>query len=245
MEIRARTKGKILILDLSGKIDVNSSNFVECIGQCIQENYLDILCNLQEVESIDYMGMSVVCIVYKNIINHKGRMKFTNIPAHIKEMFSIVGLDKTIEIYFDEDTALHSFEEDKVIEKIQKTQLRRRFKRLPLGGIKIELKEKYDKTAKCLEVDVLDLSALGAYIYGCNKFKIGDEVVLTLKFSPKTDPAKIDAKVVWLSDKEIQQQIHPGMGVQFHNIPADLQEELLSFIDKNLSYSEKHPELDS
>lgn len=183
MEIRARQKGKIIILDLFGRIDVNSANLVEVVGQCIRDGYADILCNFEEVDFIDYMGISVIVIAYKEVINNNGRMKFTNIPAHLKGVFSIAGLDRVIDIYAAEELAIISFEEDKIIEDIKKLQLRRRFKRLPID-IKIEMKAKCDSNAVCFQEDILNLSAIGAYIYGCSNFKLGDEIILKLKLPP-------------------------------------------------------------
>ena len=83
LEIKIRQAGTIVILDLSGRIDVDSANLVEVIGQCVRDGYSDILCNLEDIQTIDYMGVSVVAIAYKEVINHQGRMKFTNIPAHL------------------------------------------------------------------------------------------------------------------------------------------------------------------
>ena len=57
MEIRARQKNSVIILDLDGRIDVDSANLVEVVGQCIRDGYNDILLNLEEVEFIDYMGV--------------------------------------------------------------------------------------------------------------------------------------------------------------------------------------------
>lgn len=235
MEIKARQKNNIIILDLSGRIDIDSANLIEVVGQCIRDGYVDILCNFEEVDFIDYMGVSAIVIAYKEVVNNCGRMKFTNIPAHLKGTFSVAGLDRVIEIYASEDLAINSFQEDKIIENIKKMQLRRRFKRLPID-IKVELKAKYDKSAAWLKVDILNLSAVGAYIYGCEKFKLGDEVVLKMKLPPKLQEIELEAKVVWLPDKQIQQQIQPGMGVEFRNIPASVQQKLLEFIERNLSF---------
>jgi Tfp pilus assembly protein PilZ len=113
-------------------------------------------------------------------------------------------------------------------------QLRRRFKRLPID-IKIELRGKYDKEGICFKTDLLDLSALGSYIYGCDKFKLGDEITITFKLPPKLEGLKLQGKVVWLSDKHIQQHIHPGMGVEFLNISDADQKRLIEFIERNLS----------
>ena len=236
MEIRARQKNSITILDLSGSIDVDSANLVEFVGQCLREGYNEVICNFEEVDLIDYMGISVIVIAYKEVINNNGRMKFAHIPAHLRGLFSVSGLDKVIEIYPDEELALNSFKEDKIIAKIQKMQLRRRFKRLPME-IKVELKAKGAKTPDCLKLEILNLSAVGAYIYGCDKFKLGDEVILKMKLPPKNEDMELEAKVVWLPDKQIQQQIKPGMGLEFNNISTPVQQKLIQFIERNLSFS--------
>jgi len=235
MEIKAHSRDNVLVLDLSGRIDVNSANLIEAVGQCIHDGYRDILCNLEEVDFIDYMGISAIVLAYKEVINNSGRMKFCAIPAHLKNLFSVTGLDRTIDIYADEDSAVISFREEKAIENIKKMQLRRRFKRLPID-IKIELSDKSGKGLGCFKVDILNLSAIGAYIYGCDKFKLGDNVTLKFKLPPKQEEMEIEAKIVWLSDKQVQPHIHPGMAVEFSHIPGPVQQKLLEFIERNLSF---------
>ena len=202
LEIKLRQSGNCIILDLCGYIDVNSANLVEVVGQCVRDGYLDILCNLEDVELIDYMGVSVVVIAYKEVINHQGRIKFVNIPAHLKGVFAISGIDRVIEIYASEDLALNSFQEDKAIENIKKMQLRRRFKRLPID-LKIELKSKKGSFPECLKVEMLNLSALGAFIFGCGKFNLGDEVILKMILAPKPEVLELEARVVWVPDKDV------------------------------------------
>ena len=235
MEIRARQKGNIVILELAGRIDVNSANLVEAVGQCVRDGYNEILCNLEDIEFIDYMGVSVIVIAYKEVINNNGRMKFSGVPAHLKGIFSIAGLDRAMEFYATEELALNSFNEDKVIEKIQKMQLRRRFKRLPID-IKIEIKPKQAVNPVCVNADIINLSAIGAYIYGCRKFKLGDELLIKLKLSPKQEEIELNSKVVWLPDKQVQPHAWPGMGIEFVNLSGPVQQKLLEFIERNLSF---------
>lgn len=234
MEIKAKVKNNIVIFDLFGSIDINSANFVEAVGQCVRDGYTDILCNFEGVENIDYMGISVIAIALKEIINCNGRMKFMNMPVHLKNIFSVTGLDRQVEIHNDENAALKSFKEDKVIENIKKLQMRRRFKRLPFD-IKVGLRRRYENTDFYLSADILNLSAIGAYIYGCAQFKLGDEVILRFKTPQKLEGLEVEAKVVWLCDRQIQSQLYPGMGVAFYDIPCSVQEKLLEYIDKNLS----------
>ncbi|MFA5156673.1 MAG: anti-sigma factor antagonist [Candidatus Omnitrophota bacterium] len=233
MEIRVRASDNIIILDISGQIDVNSANLVETIGQCIRDGYSDILCNFEEVSSIDYMGLSVIAIAYKEVLNNEGRMKFVNVPAHLKNLLSVTGLNRTIESYATEEMAINSFREDKAIENIKKMQLRRRFKRLPVD-LKAEVRLKYGGLV-CSDIEILNLSAVGAYIFGCDKFKLGDEVILKFNIPPKAEVMELDAKVVWFCDRQIQPQLYPGVGVSFYNIETSVQEKLLGFIERNLS----------
>ena len=235
LELRVRQKYNVVIMDLAGRIDVDAANLVEVVGQCLRDGYMDILCNLEDVESIDYMGISVIAIAYKETVNNKGRMRFVNCPAHLKGVFAVSGMDRTIEIYASEELALNSFKEDKIIENIKKMQLRRRFKRLPID-LKIELKSKHEKSPHCLNLDILNLSAVGAFIFGCDKFKLGDEVILKMKLAPRQEELDLEAKVVWIPDKALQPHEHPGVGVEFHNISVLDQQKLIAFIERNLSF---------
>jgi len=234
LEIRARQKDNVIILDLSGRIDVDAANLVEVVGQCMRDGYVDILCNFEEVDFIDYMGISVLVIAYKEVMNNHGRLKLASVPSHLKNVLAISGIDRVIESYITEDLALNTFKEDKIIDNIKKMQMRRRFKRLFLD-IKIEIRDKNAKAAVSYKVDMLNLSAIGAFIFGCDKFRLGDEVVLKMKLPPKNEEIELEAKVVWIPDKQIQLHFHPGMGVEFCNISAPVQQTLIEFIERNLS----------
>ena len=225
-----------MVMYLSGSIDVNSANLVEAVGQCVRDGFNEILINLEEIESIDYMGVSVLVITYKEVINSRGRLKLANVPVHLKGVLSVSGLDRSMEMYATEELALNSFKEDKVIEHIKKMQLRRRFKRLPID-IKVELKVQNGRGAPaCLQADIINLSALGAYIFGCSKFKLGDHVLLKMKLPPTNEQLELEAKVVWLPDRQVQPHFYPGIGVEFCNIPGLTQQKLLEFIERNLSH---------
>lgn len=236
LEIKLRQSGNCVILDLCGCIDVDSANLVEAIGQCVRDGYLGILCNLEDIQAIDYMGISVVAIAYKEVVNHNGRMRIVNIPVHLRHMFSVSGMDRVIDIYTSEELALNSFKEDKAIEDIKKMQLRRRFKRLPID-LKIELKSKRDSFSESLEVEMLNLSAIGAFIFDCGKFKLGDEIVLRMTLAPKLEALELEARVVWVPDKGVQPHEYPGIGVEFSNISAANQQKIIEFIDRNISFS--------
>jgi anti-anti-sigma factor len=234
LEIKLRQAAGCVILDLSGRIDVDSANLVEVVGQCVRDGYLDLICNFEDVQSIDYMGVSVVVIAYKEVANHNGRFKFVNIPVHLRDIFTVSGVDRAIEIYATLDAAVNSFKEDKAIEEIKKMQLRRRFKRLPID-LKIELKSKQADSPECFKVEVVNLSAVGAYIFGCGKFKLGDEVILKMRLAPNPEILELEARVVWVPDKAIQPHEYPGIGVEFSGLSQASQKTLIEFIERNIS----------
>ncbi|TRZ49786.1 PilZ domain-containing protein [bacterium] len=112
--------------------------------------------------------------------------------------------------------------------------MRRRFKRLPVD-LKIELKSKFENSPQCLKLDIINLSAVGAFIFGCDKFKLNDEVALKMKLAPSQEWLELEAKVVWVPDKQVQPHEYPGIGVEFSNISSSDQQKLIEFIERNLS----------
>ncbi|MDD5237041.1 MAG: hypothetical protein PHU91_05200 [Candidatus Omnitrophica bacterium] len=62
MEISVRRKYGVTILDLAGRIDVDSAILIETVGYLIHNGELDLLCNMEEVEFIDYTGISVIAV---------------------------------------------------------------------------------------------------------------------------------------------------------------------------------------
>lgn len=233
LEIAIKECGSVIIMDLSGDVDINASIFVERVGWCLDSGYKDILCNFEGVNILDYSGLSVLTIAYKNILNNQGRIKFANVPAHIKKILALVCLDKVFEIYLDEESALKGFEEDRVISEIQKKHLRRRFKRLPLD-IDIQFKSKSE--AKFHNGKVLNLSAVGLLVFTEEKaYPIGEILDIKISLLPLPGIIELVVEVVWLVEKEIQPQIFPGMGLSFYKIDSAMQEKIAEYVERNLS----------
>lgn len=230
LEIYSREKKGIMILDIRGKIDISASEFIEVTGWHLANNRLDILCDFHKVDLLDYAGLSVITIAYKNVVNHNGRMKFCNVPVSVKNVLHAVMLDRIFEMYDTEDLALAAFKEDREIEKIKHMQLRRRFKRVYMET-PVTYRPKFGDQ-KEYQGKFFDLSGEGAFIFGKKTFALHN--VLSLEFHlPHMPVIKTDAKVVWLSDKDIQPQQYPGMGLEFYKISIGTQKKIVNYIEKN------------
>ncbi len=232
MNIRIREANDINIIDIEGRIDINSSEIIESVGWLIKSRKKDILLNFDKVDILDYSGISILAIAYKNVMNHKGKMKFCKVPLHIEELFKLVRLDSIFEIYRDEETALKTFHFESPVDK--KT-LRRRFKRLD-AHIEVEFRprEKSTNTKNLWRSGkLLNLSGDGLFLYTKKLLPVGKKIKLKLNLHDKR-PFEAEGLIIWIADKKLQPQSYPGMGIHFRNIRKQDQDRMLAFINKHL-----------
>jgi stage II sporulation protein AA (anti-sigma F factor antagonist) len=236
VKIGIREQENIAILDLEGSIDINASDFIETVGWVLVQRTKNILCNFEGVNLIDYVGISLIAVAYKNVLNHKGKMKLYNVPSHVRKLFSIVGLDKVFNYYEKEQQAIVSFKEEELFSQILEQRLRRRFKRIPLRGI-IEYKQKFSPRNIYYKGNIVNLSAIGAFVIVDKTFSIGEILSTKLQLLPSPGIIEVETRVVWVADKEIQPLESPGMGLEFYNITTQRQEQIIEFVEKHLTHS--------
>jgi len=232
MAIRIREVNNVNILDIDGHIDINSSDIVETVGWLANSGKVNVILNLENVDIVDYNGLSILAIAYKNIVNHKGKLRFLRVPLPVIELFKVVKLDYVFEFYTDEEEAINSFYEAAA----DKLHLRRKFQRLDIHlNVKYKIVSSQRKP-KIFDGRVLNISAAGLYIYSPYTFPINSP--LDLEFSIPNTPAALEAsgRVVWLSDKELQSHYYPGMGVAFTHLNNEKEKSIVDFIDKNITH---------
>jgi Tfp pilus assembly protein PilZ len=143
----------------------------------------------------------------------------------------MAGLDVIFEVFEDEDLAIRSFEEEKIISEIQKKNLRRRFKRLP---IEFDIEFKFPRESLYYQGKVLNISAVGLLVFTEKIYALGDILNIKLNLLPKPGIIELKGRVVWLVQKEIQPQIYPGMGLEFYNTDTSTQKSIVEFVERNL-----------
>lgn len=231
MDIRIREAHNISIVDIDGQIDINAAEIIEAIGWLIKNKKKDILLNFDKVNMVDYSGISILAIAYKNVINHKGKMKFCNVPLHIEELFKLVRLDSIFEIYKDEDTALTTFFHSE--SPMDYALLRRRFKRLDVH-IEAEFCAKSNPDKIWHTGRILNISGEGLFIQSKNVVPLGTTLTLKLNISD-TETLEAEGMVIWLADKSLQLQSYPGMGIRFNNMRKTVQDKLMTFINRQIT----------
>ncbi|MBP7088346.1 MAG: anti-sigma factor antagonist [Candidatus Omnitrophica bacterium] len=234
MKVILREKDDVVILDLEGNIDINASNLVETVGEILKRDIKDIVCNLESVNLVDYVGVSLLAVIYKNILNHQGRIVLYSIPSHVMKLFAIVGLDKVFEYYTTEEEALNHIKEERVISQILRTQLRRRFKRIPIN-LDIEYRQKLTTKNLFYRGKVVNLSAVGIFVVANKIFSPGELLFSRINFLPKPGIIELDAKVIWVAEGEEKFQGLCGMGINFHNITTEKQALIIQFVERHLA----------
>jgi len=234
MKVILREKDDVVILDLEGNIDINASNLVETVGEILKRDIKDIVCNLESVNLVDYVGVSLLAVIYKNILNHQGRIVLYSIPSHVMKLFTIVGLDKVFEYYTTEEEALNHIKEERVISQILRTQLRRRFKRIPIN-LDIEYRQKLTTKNLFYRGKVVNLSAVGIFVVANKIFSAGELLFSRINFLPKPGIIELDAKVIWVAEGEEKFQGLCGMGINFHNITTEKQALIIQFVERHLA----------
>jgi len=235
MRISVRQKHKAVILDIVGNVDINASELVETVGTALSNKISTIIFNFENVNLVDYVGVSIIAVVYKNILNHGGSLRLYNIPSHVAKLFSIVGLDRVFYYYNSQDEALAAAEEEKQGVADQQP-MRRRFKRISLNA-PIEYREKFSKAVFFYTGKVINLSAEGAFVVGEQLFLTGDVLLVRLHLMPQPGLVSLEACVSWVADRQIQAYDYPGMGLEFCKISSRMQEMIIQFVEQHLTGS--------
>ena len=233
MKIKIKIKERVAILELEGSIGIDASDFVETVGWILNHQTKDIICNFESVNLVDYVGVSLISVIYKNILNHKGKIELYNVPSHIIRLFSIVGLDRIFKFHISEEQALEAIKYEREMERLANEPLRRRFERIPFNAT-IEYRQKLLESEPFDKGKIVNLSAEGVFIVSDKIFSIGDLLATRINLQPQPGIIEADVKVVWLADKEIQPEDYPGMGLEFRNITLDKQEKIAQFVEKHL-----------
>ena len=108
MKIEIRNlKNGIKIIDLGGEIDIYSSiNLKIKVIDLIDLGNYKIIINMEDITYIDSSGLNVLITIYKRIKKEKGEFRIVNISPEIKRVLGMTRLDKSFDIYEDEESAI-------------------------------------------------------------------------------------------------------------------------------------------
>jgi anti-anti-sigma factor len=111
MEITRRDEKNIMIISVSGRLDLGSGNRLkEEIKSVLTTGMTSIHLNLKEVEFVNSSGLGALVSIMKEIRIHRGRLTLSDMADYVREIFDITQLSHIFEIFTTEEEALHSYQ---------------------------------------------------------------------------------------------------------------------------------------
>ena len=112
MAIEFRKKGDVQVLDFTGRITITDASTVlkEGFRQALDAGEKQFVFNLTATPYIDSstIGETIACI--KRVRERDGDIKFVVPPTgRVRDILRLTALDRVMEIYEDEDSAVVSF----------------------------------------------------------------------------------------------------------------------------------------
>jgi anti-sigma B factor antagonist len=110
MDINKRTKDDIVILDITGEIDLyNAPEIKDIINKLIEEQKYNVIINLEKVSYIDSSGIGALISSLSNLKKYQGGLKIINVYASVRKVFELTKLTSFFEIFDAEEDAVASF----------------------------------------------------------------------------------------------------------------------------------------
>lgn len=110
MEINSRERDNVVILDISGEVDLYyASAIVKMINKFCEDKTQNIIINLKDVTYIDSSGIGALISSLLRFKEHKKEMKIINVFAAVKKVFELTNLTSIFDIYENEEEAIKAF----------------------------------------------------------------------------------------------------------------------------------------
>ncbi len=110
MDINKRTKDDIVVLDITGEIDLyNAPEIKDIINKLIEEKKYNVIINLEKVSYIDSSGIGALISSLSNLKKYQGGLKIINVYASVRKVFELTKLTSFFEIFDSEEDAVASF----------------------------------------------------------------------------------------------------------------------------------------
>lgn len=112
MEIQRKQVGDVVVLEISGEIDLyNAPTVKEKIREETEKGNINIVVSLDKVSYIDSSGIGVLISSLSNVKKVGGGLKLANVYASVRKVFELTKLTSFFEIYDSVDDAVKSFQQ--------------------------------------------------------------------------------------------------------------------------------------
>lgn len=101
MEITEKIQKEEIILEITGRIDTNTSRFLqEKLLNTFQKSR-NVRMDLKNVDYVSSAGLRVFLIGAKTAQANQGTLKFSGVQEQVMEVLQITGFDKVLDLWGD------------------------------------------------------------------------------------------------------------------------------------------------
>ena len=107
MDVTTERQGGVLSAQVGGRIDgANAAEFEEAIRTAIEESDRAVIMDFEKLTYISSAGLRATLITAKSLVNRNAKFALCSLPDPIREVFTISGFDKVIDIHPSKAAAL-------------------------------------------------------------------------------------------------------------------------------------------
>ena len=113
MEVSARYRDNVAILDISGEI-IGDARFDlnKVIQEEVEADRAGLILNLEEVPMMDSVGLGMLVAAYTSLTRKGAKVALLNVGRSVRYLLVVTKLDQVFEKYDDEDEAIESFKKE-------------------------------------------------------------------------------------------------------------------------------------
>ena len=110
MELNSSKHGDLNLVQVSGRLDANSSPELEKeLVTLLESGEKDFLIDLAELDYISSVGLRVLLMAAKKAKASNGKVALNSLRDHVLEVFEIAGFTAIFPIYSSREEALENF----------------------------------------------------------------------------------------------------------------------------------------
>jgi len=110
LDIEAREREGVMILDLNGKLAVGGASVLrEKVNAQMAQGHTKVILNLKDVDYIDSTGLGMMVICFTSLQKASGTMKLEHLNRRNIELLLLTKLSTVFQIFGDEQDAVNSF----------------------------------------------------------------------------------------------------------------------------------------
>jgi anti-sigma B factor antagonist len=110
MDIKARHRGDILVLDMTGRLDTSTSGSAhDAIVDFTKTQPKKVVLNLAKLDYVSSAGLRVILTLAKLLQSSNGELKICHPNGSVNEVLQTSGFNSLIKIFDDESLAVASW----------------------------------------------------------------------------------------------------------------------------------------